>query len=193
MFTGIIQEYGSVFSLTARPGARRVEIQASSRLCAGLSKGASIACNGVCLTVVAKRKNIFACDLLPETIRRTTFHGITKGDTVNLELPLRAGDELGGHIVQGHVDGVGVVCAYTKRRNTRSAQLSFSVPARVARFVTNQGSIAVNGVSLTVVKIAGTTVTVSLTPYTLAHTNLQQCRAGDRVNIEVDILAKYVR
>ena len=184
MFTGIV-EVGFVASLK------------SSRLCIKsrllLNKfkpGDSISVNGACLTVVSLDKESFNVDLSPETIRRTNLAALRAGQVVNLERPLPVSGRLGGHIVQGHVDAKGRVLS--TRQEEEAAIMRFRAPKGLMPYIVEKGFIAVEGISLTVVKRAASSFTVSVIPYTLENTNLKGCRVGDLVNLEVDILAKYV-
>jgi riboflavin synthase len=193
MFTGIVEELGSVRAVTHHAGAARLEVTCDVvRTDAVL--GASIAVNGCCVTVVELGDGWFAADAQPETLARTTLGGLAAGDRVNLERPVRLSDRLGGHLVQGHVDGVGRVV--DRRPSTDgSAVVTIEVPADLRRYVVEKGSITVDGVSLTVAGPAeerSGDVAVALIPHTLEHTTLGTRRAGDGVNIEVDVLAKYV-
>jgi len=189
MFTGIVEHVGSIKSLERVADGGRLRIDAGP-LAAGLAISASIAVNGCCLTVVEVAGDVFAADLSSETLRRTAFGDLKSGAQVNLERPLTAGKELGGHFVQGHVDGVG--------RVTRLAQegpnwwLGVRVPAEIEKYVAMKGSIAIDGISLTVAGIADGVVEAAIIPFTYANTNLQTVVMGDAVNLEADILAKYI-
>jgi riboflavin synthase len=157
----------------------------------GIAAGASIAVNGCCLTALTSERSVLACDLSPETLARTAFgERLRPGTLVNLERPLRADGRFDGHIVQGHVDGVGRISAL--RRQGDGAELEVEVPPALTRYLVEKGSVAVDGISLTVAALGPATFTAALIPYTLAHTNLAEARPGGRVNLEVDILAKYV-
>jgi riboflavin synthase len=189
VFTGIIEETGIVLAavrrrdvLVARIGARK--------LLRGLPEGGSIAVNGCCLTAIAKDRRGFTCELTRETLRRTAFGRLRRGARVNLERPLRAGGRFDGHIVQGHVDGVGRV--KWLRRSGDAATLAVAIPAGLERYIVLKGSVAVDGVSLTVAGRARGAFTVALIPYTLDHTSLGAVEPGDAVNLEVDVIAKYV-
>ena len=188
MFTGLVEELGSVRTVTRRADAARLEITCDV-VRGDAVLGASIAVNGCCVTVVELGDDWFAADAQPETLARTTLGTLAAGDRVNLERPVRLADRLGGHLVQGHVDGVGRV---VDRRPSAdgSAVVAIEIPVDLRRYVVEKGSITVDGVSLTV---AGPDdVTVALIPHTLEHTTLGARRPGDGVNIEVDVLAKYV-
>jgi riboflavin synthase len=193
MFTGIVTHIGRVRRVapTGKGGAR-IEIAAPFDTGA-LAVGASVACAGCCLTVVGKGPDWFAAQASGETMAVTTLGGWREGTAVNLERPLKAGDELGGHYVSGHVDGVGRVAA--REQAGDSLRLAFAVPARLGRFVAKKGSVAVDGVSLTVNAVAdrgaGTTFWVNVIPHTAAATTLGALGRGDRVNVEIDMLARY--
>jgi riboflavin synthase len=193
MFTGIVEHVGRVESLnTALDGAAqssRLRVNAGP-LVASLAVSNSIAVNGCCLTVVEVSGETFAADLSSETLRRTSFGEIKRGTRVNLERPLTAGKEFGGHFVQGHVDGIGRVT----RLEAEGANwwLGVRVPQELARYVAMKGSISIDGISLTVANLAGDTVEAAIIPFTHANTNLQALRVGDAVNLEADVLAKYV-
>lgn len=192
MFTGIIEEMGEV--LAVRESAETVVFTVRGRTVTADSRhGDSIAVNGVCLTVIDPKGSTdgtFSVELVPETLKRSSLAAVTVGTTVNLERAMAVGGRLGGHIVQGHVDGVAVLIARTPAE--RSDELRFSLPPELARYVVEKGSITVDGVSLTVAAVAPGEFSVALIPTTLAHTTLGTRRAGDTVNIEVDVVAKYV-
>jgi riboflavin synthase len=193
MFTGIIEHVGRVESLnTALDGAAqgaRLRVHAGP-LAASLAVSNSIAVNGCCLTVVEISGETFAADLSSETLRRTSFGEIKPGTRVNLERPLTTGKEFGGHFVQGHVDGIGRVTRW--EAEGANWWLGVRVPRELARYVAMKGSISIDGISLTVANLAGDTVDAAIIPFTYANTNLQALRVGDAVNLEADILAKYV-
>jgi riboflavin synthase len=191
MFTGIVEETGTVRAARAAGDILRVEI-AAEKTVRGLPVGGSVAVNGCCLTATSVAADGFGCELTRETLARTAFGDRLKpGVLVNLERPLRADGRFDGHIVQGHVDGVGRIVDL--RRQGEAAELVVEPPADLARYLVEKGSVAVDGISLTV---AATTpdgrFSVAVIPYTLAHTNLARARPGDRVNLEADVLAKYV-
>jgi riboflavin synthase len=171
----------------ADAGAR---ITIETPLVSELSAGDSIAINGVCLTAVSLENGSFEADAMNETLTRSSLGDLAPGLEVNLELPLRATDRLGGHVVQGHVDGVGTIAEITEDGFARRVRVE--APAGLMRYVIEKGSIAVDGVSLTVAELDNRSFTVSLIPETLERTNLGQAGAGGRVNLEVDVLAKYV-
>jgi riboflavin synthase len=184
VFTGLVLGTGTIRSL--RDGRLEVE----SELAAELSPGDSIAVNGVCLTAVDPTADGFAADVMPETLRRSSLGPLAEGDQVNLELPLRAGDRLGGHVVQGHVDGTGTVEAVRAEGISRVVRIG--APSELLRYVVEKGSIAVDGVSLTVSAVDDDTFEVSLIPETLERTTLGSAAPGRAVNLEVDVFAKYV-
>jgi riboflavin synthase len=190
LFTGIVETTGKIESLGPRSGgAQRVTVSTALDL-ASVPLGGSIAVNGVCLTLVGRRGRRFHADLGPETLARTTLGELRPGAEVHLERPLRLGDPLGGHLVAGHVDGVGKVLA--ARRRGQALELEVSAPPEVAPFLASKGSIAVDGVSLTVNRVSARGFSVTLIPHTLAVTRLGTLRAGARVNLEADLLAKHV-
>jgi riboflavin synthase len=194
MFTGIIQAVGHINQLTeSQGGDARVVIQAGGLDLKDVALGDSIACNGVCLTVVEKGPEHYSVDVSAETFRCTT--GFVPGDNVNLEKALRVGDHLGGHIVSGHVDGVGEVVGFApvsgKLDQEASWNLEIRAPHGLAKFIAQKGSITVNGVSLTVNRVHGPDFSINLIPHTLANTMLKDLMVGSRVNLEVDMLARY--
>jgi len=188
MFTGIVTDVGRVRSIERR-GDVRFTIETGFDV-ADLPVGASVACAGVCLTVVAVLDGAFAVDASAETLSRTTLGGWREGSRVNLERALRVGDELGGHITTGHVDAVGRVVGITPDGD--SLRMEFEVPKPLARFVAEKGSICIDGVSLTVNAVDGPRFGVNIIPHTREHTTLGALRPGDAVNVEIDILARYV-
>jgi riboflavin synthase alpha subunit len=187
VFTGLVEETGRVAALTARGAEVRLRVRA--RLAAGLRRGRSIAVDGVCLTAAGRGRGWFEAVLAPETLRRTTLGLRRAGDRVNLERPLRLGDPIGGHLVQGHVDGVGVVEA--ARPEGSGARVRVAFPAALAPFIHEKGSIAVDGVSLTVAARAGRWFEAALIPETLRVTHLGGYAPGTPVNLEVDMLGRY--
>lgn len=188
MFTGIVTDLGRVRAI-AGEAERRLEI-ATAYETATIAIGASIACAGVCLTVVETGADWFAVEVSAETLARTTLGSWREGERVNLERPLRIGDELGGHLVLGHVDGVARVVSRTPAGD--SQRFVFEAPADLAPFIAEKGSVALDGVSLTVNRVAGARFEVMLIPHTLAQTTFGARAAGDAVNLEVDVLARYV-
>ena len=197
MFTGLIESTGSVLAITPTAGATRITI-ASPTLTARLSTGDSIAVSGVCLTALSIEPNAFpprfSADLAAETIARTTLSHLQPGATVNLELPTPAGSPLGGHVVQGHVDGAGTLIALdpiNPDAPTTDYRLRLTIPNELTRYVVEKGSITIEGISLTVASITGNQVEVAIIPHTYAATSLHTLASGSPLNIEVDILGKY--
>jgi riboflavin synthase len=188
MFTGLIADLGSVRSVEHAPDGATLEI--ATRLADQLGEGDSIAVNGVCLTATEVKDGSFAAQAMHETLERSSLGTLEVGARVNLELPLRATDRLGGHVVQGHVDGTGVVGGIREQGFARV--LSIESEPGLARYLVEKGSIAVDGVSLTVSALNGEGFEVSLIPETLERTNLGAVAVGARVNLEVDVLAKHV-
>lgn len=194
MFTGLIAETGKVLSLTPTAGATRIVVSAPT-LAKQLREGDSIAVSGVCLTALDIQPDRFTADLAAETIARTSLSRLASGSVVNLELPTASGSPLGGHIVQGHVDGVGRLLElsplHPEARDTSDWILRIDVPGIIERYVVEKGSITIEGISLTVAKIESATVTVAIIPHTYAATNLHTLKVGSEINIEVDVMAKY--
>ena len=192
MFTGLIQELGGITDIQHGETSAVVTIHAPQSA-PSITKGDSIAINGVCLTAVEVGKEIFTADVMVQTLRMTTLGDLSVGSSVNIELSARLDSLMGGHIVQGHVDGVAEVIE--RSPGEKWEKFVVRIPEHLTSFIVNQGSIAFDGVSLTVGEINddNCAVTVWLIPETLAKTNLSQKRVGDRVNIEVDVLAKYVQ
>jgi riboflavin synthase len=188
VFTGLVAGTGTVESLERDGGGVRLRVR--SELAGELDPGDSVAVNGVCLTAVEPNRDGFSADVMEETLRRSSLGPLATGDAVNLELPLRAGDRLGGHIVQGHVDGTGEVDSV--RAEGLSSVVRIAAPADLLRYVVEKGSIAVEGVSLTVSAVDEEAFEVSLIPETLERTTLGAAAPGRTVNLEVDVLAKYV-
>ena len=190
MFTGIVEGIGKIESLrTQAGGSRRIAVSTALPV-DKLPLGASIAVNGVCLTVVARKPRRFEAEIGPETLRVTTFAGLRAGDRVHLERPLRLGDPLGGHLVAGHVDGVGRI--ETRRKHGDALGLRIAAPEELAPLLAPKGSVTVDGVSLTVNEVEGPVFAVMLIPHTLEATCLGERKTGDRVNIEADLIAKHV-
>ena len=187
MFTGLVQDLGRIVSADRNGEGARVTVE--TELATELAEGDSVAVNGVCLTATTV-DDAFTADVMHETLRRSSLEGIDRGARVNLELPLRAHDRLGGHFVQGHVDGVGTIAAVEEDGFARI--VTIAAPAGLLRYVVEKGSIAVDGVSLTVASVTEDTFSVSLIPETLQRTNLGAAAPGTPVNLEVDVLAKYV-
>ena len=188
MFTGLVQSLGRIEGAERAPDGVRLTV--STTLAAELSQGDSIAVNGVCLTATSALDGQFTAEVMNETLQRSSLSGARAGAEVNLELPLRASDRLGGHVVQGHVDAVGTVASVAQDGFAR--RLEIEAPAEVLRYVVHKGSVAVDGVSLTIAELGERSFTVSLIPETLERTSLGTANAGTRVNLEVDVLAKYV-
>ena len=189
MFTGIIEELGSVAAVEDQGDAIRLTITADTVL-SGTGLGDSISVNGCCLTVAELGDATWTADLMQETLDKTSLAGVVPGDRVNLERAVTVDKRLGGHIVQGHVDGVGEVISRSPSEHWDVVEIS--LPAHLARYLVDKGSITVDGVSLTVVEARDTSFTVSLIPETLARTTLGARRVGDRVNLEADVIAKHV-
>jgi riboflavin synthase len=191
MFTGIVEEVGHVTAVTSGNGKRRLAVAASG-IANQLHQGDSVAVSGVCLTAVQITPDSFAADLAEETWNRTSFSRIQKGALVNLELPMRADGRFGGHIVQGHVDGTGRFLALDRVPGADDYWLQIEIPPELSRYLVFKGSICIEGISLTVAKIEGANVTVAVIPHTVKMTNLKSLKPGDPVNLEVDMIAKYV-
>jgi len=191
MFTGIIEELGHVSPIETKGQQRRL-MDTSSRLVKELKQGDSISVSGVCLTAVNISKSSFTCDLAQETWMRTSFSRIKPNAQVNLELPMRANGRFDGHVVQGHVDGVGTVTSFEQVRDSNDYLLQINVPSELTRYIVAKGSLAIEGISLTVAAIEATKVRVAIIPHTAKVTNLRSLEAGDPVNLEVDVIAKYV-
>ena len=188
MFTGLVNATGEVLGVRGSAEGARLEI--ASPLAVELAQGDSIAVNGVCLTAAEIARDRFAADVMAETRLVTTLGTASEGDRVNLELPLRATDRLGGHIVQGHVDGTGTVESAVDEGNAR--RVTVAADPEICRYVVDRGSVALDGVSLTVAMATGEGFAVALIPETLERTTLGDLRPGDAVNVEVDLIAKYV-
>ena len=189
MFTGLIEDLGKIVSLRLLERAAVLTVQTRLSLRA-MEPGASIAVNGTCLTVVRKGRSEFTVDISPETLKRTSLTALRAGSLVNLERPLRLNDRLGGHLVTGHVDGLATVAAIEKKGEFTF--FTFRVPRRLGAFLVSKGSVAVDGISLTVNECAARQFSVAIIPFTLRHTNLRARRVGDKVNIETDLIGKYV-
>ncbi|MFC8276645.1 riboflavin synthase [Streptomyces sp. NPDC057271] len=189
MFTGIVEELGEVTAVEKLADASRFRLR-GPLVTEGAKHGDSIAVNGVCLTVVEFGDGEFTADVMEETLKRSSLGALEVGSRVNLERPMAVGDRLGGHIVQGHVDGTGTILDRTPSENWEIVRIA--LPAQLSRYVVEKGSITVDGVSLTVVEAAEDWFTISLIPTTLALTTLGIKQSGDPVNLEVDVIAKYV-
>jgi riboflavin synthase len=190
MFTGIIQAVGSIASLQQRGGDLRIGIATGKLPLEDVALGDSIAVSGVCLTVVELAGNRFFADVSGETLRRTSLGGLGVGDAVNLEKALTLATRLGGHLVSGHVDGIGSVIS--RRQDSRSVQFSIQAPDELARYIAVKGSICVDGVSLTVNAVSGASFELNIVPHTLEETTLADFRVGRQVNLEVDLIARYL-
>ena len=190
MFTGIIEGVGTLSSVDARGGDMRLSIKVGSLPFNGVQLGESIAVNGVCLTVVAFNATHFEADASNETLSLTTLGGLAPGAVVNLERAMRPTDRLGGHLVSGHVDGVGTVLDI--QHDARAQRWRFAVPPALSRYIAKKGSICVDGVSLTVNEVDDEGFEVALIPHTVAHTAFAQTTVGDAVNLEIDLVARYV-
>jgi len=188
VFTGLVADLGTVSDVVATPDG--VRLQVATSLAAELSEGDSVAVNGVCLTAVSADAQAFTAEVMNETLRRSSLAEVAAGRRVNLELPLRAQDRLGGHVVQGHVDGVGAVSGVEDDGFARV--VTIDAPPELLRYVVEKGSIAVDGVSLTIAALRGDAFEVALIPHTLEVTTFGAMQQGDDVNLEVDVLAKYV-
>jgi riboflavin synthase len=188
VFTGLVADLGTVTAVDATADGVRVAVRTA--LADDLREGDSVAVNGVCLTATRIADGHFAADVMQETLRRSSLAEVGVGSGVNLELPLRAADRLGGHVVQGHVDGLGTV--RDVRDDGFARVVEIAAPPELLRYVVEKGSIAVDGVSLTVVDVSAGAFSVSLIPETLARTNLGSALPGTPLNLEVDVLAKYV-
>lgn len=189
MFTGIITEVGTIRTVTPLGGGIRITVDAPE-ISKELGVGDSVAMNGACQTAIQLGPGQFVVESVEETLSKTTLGGFKSGRRVNLELPLRVGDRLGGHIVQGHIDGVGTISGLNPM-NT-STLLEITVPDDLMRYIIPIGSIAVDGISLTVASVRGRSATVAIIPHTLANTTLGEAKKGDQVNLEVDMIAKHI-
>ena len=190
MFTGLIEEVGTVLAQTSTEGTMRLVVSCN-HLIKEMKKGDSIAVSGVCLTAVDLQKDRVGFDLATETLARTSLGRLKQGSEVNLELPMKAGGRMGGHIVQGHVDGVGKFLALDPIPGKEDFWLRIEIPADLAKYVVFKGSISIEGISLTVAAIERNKVTVAIIPHTVTATNLKSLKPGDPINIEADIIAKY--
>lgn len=190
MFTGIIQAVGKVEALTPMGGDLRLSIATGGLPMQDVKMGDSICVSGCCLTVIAKREQAFDADVSKETLSLTTLGFLKPGSPVNLEKSLTLATPLGGHIVSGHVDGLGTV--KSRREEARSVRFDIQLPADIRKYIAHKGSVAVDGVSLTVNKVDGDTFDVNIIPHTISHTIFGGYQAGSRVNLEVDVVARYV-
>ncbi len=189
MFTGLIEDVGKItrWQQIGRAGKLTFSTRLSSR---GIQKGSSIAVNGTCLTVVTKSKRRLTVDVSPETLVRTNWNRIRVGDPINLERPLRLSDRLGGHLVTGHVDGTGTIKEIRKRGEFTF--FLFQISPSMARLIVPKGSVTLDGISLTVSECKKRSFSVAIIPFTLQHTNLHGRRVGDKVNVETDLVGKYI-
>jgi riboflavin synthase len=191
MFTGIIEEVGRIGRMEQRGENRRI-IVAAERTPKELKTGDSVSVSGVCLTALDIKTGTFCADLAPETWARTSFSRIHDGALVNLELPMKSDGRFGGHIVQGHVDGVGKLIAFDRIAASENWWLTIELPQEIERYTVYKGSICIEGISLTVAKLEGNRCTVAIIPHTVEMTNLHSLKTGDPVNLEADLIAKYV-
>lgn len=190
MFTGLIEDVGLVRDISRRHDGARLTV-ATALSMTTMKLGESIAVNGACLTVTAFGDGSFSADISQETLACSTLGGLRNGQRVNLERALRLGDRLGGHLVSGHVDGVATLM--DKRRDGNAVRMSFRPPLDKLKYLVEKGSVAIDGVSLTVNQVDGVGFSVAMIPHSLAHTTLDECRVGGSVNIETDMIAKYVQ
>ena len=190
MFTGLVEDVGTIRGLRLQNGSAVLTVKTKLPVRA-MARGASIAVNGACLTVVEKRRDSFTVDISPETLSRTNLRTLAVGSRVNLERPMRLADRLGGHLVTGHVDGVGAIAAIAKQG--AFTIVNFELPADLGALLVPKGSIAVDGISLTVNACRKRGFSVALIPFTLSHTNLRGRKVGDKVNVETDVIGKYVQ
>jgi len=190
MFTGIILAVGTIAAVHPRGGDYRLNINTGKLSLSGAALGDSIAVNGVCLTAVELNEYAFSADVSNETWSRTTLQQASSGKTVNLELALTPSSRLGGHIVSGHVDGIGII--QSKQTDGRSIRFSFKAPDDLAKYIAEKGSICIDGISLTVNQVDGALFSVNIVPHTLQETTLGNAEIGQSVNLEVDLLARYL-
>jgi riboflavin synthase len=191
MFTGIVEEVGRVSRIEQRGENRRIAI-AAQNVPKELKSGDSVSVSGVCLTAIDIKAGSFCADLAPETWMRTSFSRIREGALVNLELPMKADGRFGGHIVQGHVDGVGKLIALERIADSANWWLHIELPDEVEKYTVYKGSISIEGISLTVAQLENNRCTVAIIPHTVEMTNLHSLKPGDPVNLEADLIAKYV-
>jgi riboflavin synthase len=189
MFTGLIEDVGKIDALRFNKRSAVLTVKSKIPL-SSMALGASVAVNGACLTVVRKSKEAFTVDVSPETLKRTNLETLGVGSLVNIEQPMRLQDRLGGHLVTGHVDGIGTVLAI--RKQDEFTIFTFRVPARLGGFLVSKGSVAIDGISLTINDCGRDRFSIAIIPFTLQHTNLRARRVGDKVNIETDLIGKYV-
>ena len=191
MFTGIVEEIGRITRIEQRGENRRITVTAEHTP-QGLDTGNSVAVSGVCLTALDIKPGSFCADLAPETWARTSFSRMHEGALVNLELPMKADGRFGGHIVQGHVDGVGKLIAFERIADSENWWLHIELPDDVEKYTVYKGSISIEGISLTVAKLDASRCTIAIIPHTVEMTNLGSLKPGDPVNLEADLIAKYV-
>lgn len=191
MFTGIIEEVGKVAKIEQRGENRRITVEAA-RAPKELGTGHSVAVSGVCLTALDIKPKSFCADLAPETWTRTSFSRMHEGALVNLELPMKADGRFGGHIVQGHVDGVGKLIELERIADSENWWLHIEIPAGIEKYTVFKGSICIEGISLTVAQLEGSSCTIAIIPHTVEMTNLGSLKPGEPVNLEADLIAKYV-
>jgi riboflavin synthase len=191
MFTGIVEEVGKVVKIEQRGENRRITVEAGSTP-KELGTGHSVAVSGVCLTALDIKPKSFCADLAPETWIRTSFSRIHEGALVNLELPMKADGRFGGHIVQGHVDGVGKVIEFERIADSENWWLHIELPSEIQKYTVYKGSICIEGISLTVAQLEQNRCSIAIIPHTVELTNLGSLKPGDPVNLEADVIAKYV-
>jgi riboflavin synthase len=191
MFTGLVEEVGTIVSIVEQGGNHRITIQAPQSA-KELKEGNSIAVSGVCLTALDIKPDTFCADLAKETWTRTSFSRVTQGAQINLELPLKVDARMGGHIVQGHVDGTGKLIGLEPIAKADDFWLHIEVPEDLEKYLVFKGSIAIEGISLTVANLDGPRLTIAIIPHTIKMTNLHSLKPGDPVNVETDIVAKYL-
>jgi riboflavin synthase len=189
MFTGLIEEIGKVLSIVKSEKSARITV-AAHKILDNVRLGDSISTNGVCLTVTDLSKNHFSVDVMAETMRRSNLHQLTSGDKVNLERALRVGDRLGGHIVSGHIDGMGTIVGFEKEDN--AIWVTMKAEKVILKYIVHKGSITIDGISLTVAYVDDSFFKVSIIPHTRDETTLLSKKVGDAVNLECDVLGKYV-
>ena len=191
MFTGIVEEVGRITRIEQRGENRRITVAAENAP-KELHTGNSVSVSGVCLTALAIQPGSFCADLAPETWVRTSFSRIHEGALVNLELPMKADGRFGGHIVQGHVDGVGKLTAFERIADSENWWLHIELPSDVEKYTVYKGSISIEGISLTVAQLENNHCTIAIIPHTVEMTNLHSLKSGDPINLEADLIAKYV-
>jgi riboflavin synthase len=191
MFTGIVEEVGKITKIEQRGENRRLTVEATNTP-KELGTGHSIAVSGVCLTALDIKPRSFCADLAPETWERTSFSRIHEGALVNLELPMKADGRFGGHIVQGHVDGVGKLIEFERIADSENWWLHIEIPSEIEKYTVFKGSISIEGISLTVARLEKNRCTIAIIPHTVDMTNLGSLKPGDPVNLEADLIAKYV-